>query len=560
MNTKKSTIETAWIRHALQNLFVRDESGQTLPFVALFMTAMLGFTGFVVDAGHAYVVQEQIQNSANSAALAGAGFVFTSKNAPVNSTTQASQFSATGTINANSYVTNPPLIQQVCVNMLMPSGTTCNSTSVANAVRVTQTAQVNTWFMGLFGFHTLTTSATAMATMIGGQAQPWNIAIILDATPSMLAQDANCGSGMTEFTCATTAIQAMLGAASPCQPGVTSCSASNANMRVSLFSFPGVSTDTVANDSTNCGTAPNYMLYTLPPVNATSYSPATYTENGTSWSATYQIVPFSSDYYKANSPGNLNPSSPLVSALTGCMNAASQQSSVTGAMQLPPSSPANSGLTYFAPPMYAAQAALLAAKAANPKSQNALILLSDGQANLVAGSGSYGENFPSLQNATLPNGSKWFTTAGVNGAGIYPDLTDECQQAIVAAQQAAKAGTRVYSVSYGAETDGCSSTTGSSGTTWSYGTDNTNVATGQNAAFSATTINPCITMQNIASSMNYFYSDHDQSNAGTGPSQNCIDNAHQVTSLKDILLSVVSDFLLPRLLPTNASYVVVPSA
>jgi len=34
--------------------------------------------GLVIDVGHAYVVRGQLQNSANAAALAAAGYVYTS--------------------------------------------------------------------------------------------------------------------------------------------------------------------------------------------------------------------------------------------------------------------------------------------------------------------------------------------------------------------------------------------------------------------------------------------------------------------------------------------------
>ena len=49
---------------------LRSQSGQTLPFVALAMTGLLGMGGLVIDVGHAYVVRGQLQNSANAAALA----------------------------------------------------------------------------------------------------------------------------------------------------------------------------------------------------------------------------------------------------------------------------------------------------------------------------------------------------------------------------------------------------------------------------------------------------------------------------------------------------------
>jgi hypothetical protein len=209
----------------------------------------------------------------------------------------------------------------------------------------------------------------------------------------------------------------------------------------------------------------------------------------------------------------------------------------------------NGGITYYAATIYAAQAALVAERAANPGSQNAMILLSDGQANLPASA----TDFPSERSATLATGSSGYATLGANGAGIYPDVIDECQQAIMAAQAATTAGTRVYAVAYGAESQGCSSSTGTSGPSGSYGTDSTTVATGKNAAFTASTINPCITMENIASSLIYFYSDYNQGNAGTGGSATCVDASHPVTSLSGIFLSILGDFTKPRLLPNNAT-------
>jgi Flp pilus assembly protein TadG len=555
MNTDRKPLQRRTPKHAILNFLFLDQSGQTLPLIALFMTAILAMAGFVVDVGHVYVVQEQLQNSANAAALAAAGKVYTSNTATVNSTTQADLYGGTGTENPNSYETTAPVIQQVCLNLLMPSGTTCTSASVANAVRVTENASVNTYFMKLFGVKTVATSATAMASMIGGEAQPWNVAIILDATGSMNSADPNCGSGVTQFQCATTAIKGMLAAASPCDPGAPTCVASNANMHVALFSFPGISTNTVSNDTTSCNT-PNFMQYTLPLPGLTSYTPISYTQGGTTWTGTYEIVPFSSNYYSPSSPNNLNAASTLVNAVNGCMSPIVYGNSGTGGLL---GAPSNGGVTYYAATIYAAQSALLAEQTANPGSKNAIVLLSDGQANIPPPQPSLGfpGDFPGELGAKLASGSTGYTTPGVNGPGLYPDIKDECQQAIQAAQDVTTAGTRVYAVSYGSEVDGCSSTFGSSGTTGSYGTDSTTVAIGLNAPFTATTITPCITMENIASSLDYFYSDYNQYDVGSGVNKNCVDNAHAVSNLNDILLSVVSDFLRPRLLPNNAPYTVV---
>jgi hypothetical protein len=55
-------------------------------------------------------------------------------------------------------------------------------------------------------------------------------------------------------------------------------------------------------------------------------------------------------------------------------------------------------------------------------------------------------------------------------------------------------------------------------------------------------------MENIASSLQYFYSDANQSNSNS----TCQDNAHTVTYLSQIFQAISSDFTTPRLIPNNA--------
>ena len=82
----------------------------------------------------------------------------------------------------------------MCLNALQPSGTTCPTTNPPpNAVKVTESTTLNTYFMRLFGYKQLSVAATATASM-QGQAQPWNVAIIIDATGSMSTNDTNCGT------------------------------------------------------------------------------------------------------------------------------------------------------------------------------------------------------------------------------------------------------------------------------------------------------------------------------------------------------------------------------
>jgi Flp pilus assembly protein TadG len=526
---------------------IHDQDGQVLPWVVLGMTGLLGMGGLTIDAGRAYVAHSQLQNYANAAALAAAGVVYNTSST-ANATTYANNYSASsGNKNANSNLgTVTTTVTTVCLNLLQPSGTKCGSGSPANAVKVKESASVSTTFMRMFGVSNLTVSAVATASM-QGVAQPWNVAIILDATGSMATTDSNC-SNVTEFQCALNGIQALLAATDPCPAGSSSCSGSTANFHVSLFSFPNVSTSNVSNDiSCSSGrygsSQPTFDIYTLPVAGASSYSPITYTTSGKNpqtWAATYEITlgasdadanGFVSDYFLPSASNGLNSSSSIVSAITGCMSPITSTTNGTGALQ----GAYSGGITYYASAIYAAQAALVAEQKLYPKSKNAMIFLSDGQANLVSSTGDFPTSF-----TASPSTSGLST---LTSTGVYPSALDECQQAIVAAQAANDAGTTVYGVAYGSEQTGCTSGSGA--------TDTTLIASGRNAAFSLSQLTPCVTIENIASSLNTFYSDYNQS--GSGIDLSCVDNAHTVSSLQNIFLSIASNFTTPRLLPNNAT-------
>jgi hypothetical protein len=539
MNTTRLSI----VRRALN-----DQRGQVLPWVALGLVAMLGMGGLSTDVGRAYVVHAQLQNDANAAVLAAAGLVYNTSSTN-NAKTEATDYSgSSGDENANSTLgTVLTTVSTVCLNSLQPSGSTCPATSPPpNAVRVTESTTVPTYFMKLFGFSQLNVGAEATASM-QGQVQPWNVAIIIDATGSMSTDDTNCGTNVTEFQCAMNGIIAMLGSTNPCQAGATSCTNSTANFHVALFSFPAVSTDTVS-DENGCSsyTTPAFQIYTLPPSTITSYTPIEYQETVDrtveSFTGTYEVTPintgdgdkngFVSDYYNSTASNGLNTSSSLVKAVTKCMKPISRAGSGTGGLN----GAEEGGITYYASVIYAAQAALTAEAKLNTGTNNALIFLSDGQANLVASTG----DFPTAFTANP-------ASSGLNtltGTGLYPDSNDECQQAIMAAQAATKASTQVYAVAYGSEDDGCG--VGGGGATI---VDTTNVATGKNATFTYSTLTPCITMENIASSLNNFYSDYNQSGSGS----TCQDASHTVTSLSDIFLAIASNFTQPRLIPNSAT-------
>jgi Flp pilus assembly protein TadG len=635
MNTDRKTIKVNPAKRAILSFarrVITDQRGQTLPFVALMVIGLLGVSGIVVDLGHAYVVQSELQNTANAAALAAAGYVYTSSTDSVNTSTMATKYCAGATAeNPYTAATVACAATTKCLNMLMPKGTTCVSGSAPNAVVVKTSVAVKTFFMGLFGVPKLNVGATATASM-QGTSQPWNVAIVIDSTGSMATVDSNCG-GLTEFQCALSGTQALLESTNPCPTGLSSCSGDTAHVRMALFTFPnvltavngalpvvnGVTADSIKDDIACSGTPGTYSTpskqpiaapYTLPKPGATlltyggtggaaarstyqtglpylTYS-NTVGSTTTTWEATYQITPFLSDFYAPSAASGLNSSSALVQAVgygstKGCLTYTLGIDGSTG-------NGSGFGNTYFASSIYEAQASLIAEQKIYG-GNNAIIFLSDGQANLseyAKNSSAYGTANSTNQYADAsgfpeaPAGSEvgpsttsypvpsYYTPAKILAAqntlaydtlsstssatgqtrsgtsqGIYPDWYDQCQQAIVAAQYAAKESTTVFAVAYGSESSGCSNG-------WSVGaTDTTKVANGTNQNF--TTISqllPCTTMENIASSWSNFYSDNQQTgNVNLG----CTDDNHSTVSLQDIFQAIAATFTTPRLIPNNAT-------
>jgi len=205
--------------------------------------------------------------------------------------------------------------------------------------------------------------------------------------------------------------------------------------------------------------------------------------------STYQIVNFSSDYRISDGATSLSSSSNIVAAAGGKTGCSGLQ--------------AIGGFgTYYAQVITMAQAALVTEQRSYPTSQNVIILLSDGDATATS--------------TDMPGASKT--------SGLYMSSVQECHQAITAAQTAAAAGTRVYAVAYGAEASGCTTDT-------------------------SPAITPCQTMQQIASSPAYFFSDY----TATGGSSSCISAAQPITSLGQIFQAIATDLTNAKLIPNNTT-------
>ncbi len=490
---------------------LKDTRGQTLPFVVLGLTFFLGLAGVATDLGHGYAARRQLQESTNSAALAGAqGLPNTTL-----ATTYVTEYSVLPTEkNASQNLINATVTPTfTCLSTLTSAwglGCATSTGSTAgnfNSLKVTQTAQVPLWFGKMFGVPYFNIWATATAAMAGGNNTPWNVAIILDTTASMASADSGLQCSGTQISCALQGVQTLLGLMAPC-PLNTTCVAQTGSYpqtlmvknpvdTVSLFVFPAVTTATESKDYVCPTSNPSTIPYTFQNV-----TPGASQNLNLPSTATYEIVPFSGNYRVSDAATTLNTSSSSYIVL-----AAGGKSGCNGM-----GAPGGQG-TYYAQVIYAAQAALVAQAAANPGTQNAMIILTDGD-------------------ATASGSQITATTGTLNGTGsgsnknsfAYPSALGECGQAVLAAHAATAAGTTVYTIGYGSETTGCT-------------TDKTY------SAYPG--ITPCTAIMDMASAPGDFYSDD-----GHG----CVSpNEANFTNLKQIFTAISKNLTTTRLVPNGTT-------
>ncbi|HEY3916422.1 MAG TPA: pilus assembly protein TadG-related protein [Stellaceae bacterium] len=196
-------------------------------------------------------------------------------------------------------------------------------------------------------------------------------------------------------------------------------------------------------------------------------------------SPVYQVLGLVNDYRTSDSATSLNPSSNLAKAAQepGCSVGVQAVGGVG---------------TFYADAIKAAQSAL--ATNGHPGTQKVIILLGDGDA--------------SASSSNMPTG----------------EATNQCHQAITAANAATSAGMWVYSIAYGAST----SSTGSCSTDSPH-------------------ISACSTLQQIASNSTMFYSDTE------GVSGGCASSNSSVSELVAIFNSIGESLSGPRLLLDTTS-------
>jgi Flp pilus assembly protein TadG len=505
----------------------REESGQTMILATLYLPVLVAMTGFVVDLGHAMIVNRQLQAGTDAAALAGGYYL-----PGTTYSTEGTDYSSKSG-DDNAYANLPSGVSTTVVgycsswvstNLAIP----CSGASGYNAVVVTQKVNVPTYFLGLFGIPDLPVSSTAVAAERGSTPIPYNVAIIVDATASMSDTDSDSQCNTSRFACAMTGVQALLENLAPCPPSMTTCNtastasstysstASNGNSNygagittpqadaVALFAFPNMKLSTISDYWGCSGADPTAVTYSFPSTTINSSSFYAGTSVGTGLTATYMVNGFTSDYKTKPSSTTLSSSSDIVKeigAASGCTGMAN---------------PGGEG-TYYAGVIYGAAAALEAQQQTYPNTQNALIIISDGQANAT-----------STHMYNCGSGTSCYTGTA------YPSVLDQCNQAVIAGQTATNAGITVYGVSYGSETGSCM--TGN--------VAGTEAETAAQSGYTAS-ITPCETIKGIASSTATFYSDYAQS--GSGIDSTCVGTATSTTNLKDIFTDIAYNFTTSRL-------------
>jgi hypothetical protein len=254
----------------------------------------------------------------------------------------------------------------------------------------------------------------------------------------------------------------------------------NAVDQVGLMVFPGLTpseTSTLSSPPVAAPTASND--YACPTSNPSITS---YNNN-----PGYLVLSMGSNYRTSNTSTTLNSSSDMATAVgAGKCNGAQ--------------APGGEG-TFYAGVIAAAQSYLLAQSA--PNVPNAIVLISDGS----AGNGKMG------------------------GSTTSYSATDQCHQAIAAANAAKAAGINIYAVAYGAESSGCQ---------------------GDSPA-----ITPCQTMEQISGPSSngtnpvtgspYFFSDY----TATGGTNSCVAASYPTSNLKLIFTQISDELGIARLLPNN---------
>jgi hypothetical protein len=374
----------------------RDQDGAIIVMVAMTIAALIGFGAMALDVGYLAYSQRRLQAVTDMAALAGAEVINCGNCATNSAITTATTYSGTtGSKNAQPDLTITMASGYPQLKCLTSTSTVCTGASApnpnANAIMVEEQAQVPFFLGRIFGYGTVTLTATSLASK-GGALPPMHIMIVLDNTLSMNDQDgtgANCGniSNPTRIECALAGVQTLLAELWPSQD------------EVGLIVFPPVNSSTASND-TNCSST-------------AKITPEPYSTYPTS--STYVIAGLTSSYKASNTSGTLTAPGATSSLVNATCQAGStvDDNGVTGTCG---SCQGNKVVgmegTYLAGAITAAQATLAANSVTGV--QNVIIVLSDG------GAGNAANLWSSTTNQATAAGGTTLTLAATVPADVIP--------------------------------------------------------------------------------------------------------------------------------------------
>src|SRR5262245_21871426 len=142
--------------------FCRDKSGATAVVFAAMVPAVVGVAGLSVDVGRAMVAKRSLDAETQAAAMAGAN-ALTTATAATATTAVSTAITSWNTANPVAGVTMTgtatPTLRCVTSTSNLP---TCSGTN-PNAVTLTQTGTVSTFFLKAFGRSSFTLTSTATA-------------------------------------------------------------------------------------------------------------------------------------------------------------------------------------------------------------------------------------------------------------------------------------------------------------------------------------------------------------------------------------------------------------
>ncbi len=550
-----------------------DRRAVTAVTVALLVPVLVGLAGFTVDIGHLALVQKELQSSTDAAALAG-GY-----NIPVNTAVNTATTYGAGTGDKNRLaggVTGTMVSGYPKLKCLTTTNVNCVGTELAggaNAVQVSETATVPMWFAQIMGFGSYTLSATSTASARGGIGESLNVMIILDTTASMQSGiDSGCGLGSssTRLQCAEAGVKALLSGLNPSLD------------YVGLMVFPGLQSSSEAANAATCGQstgASNLQQYGNAPI--------------------YQIASLNNNFRTSNTATTLNTGSTIAKAIgqggSGCnsgvsapggegtyfadaFNQAQASLVALSSTQSPPSQnvivflsdgganatkiqtaysayigtcTTSHGVTTCVASTTMTVTTCTACTTSTTTSQQGPLQVGDtitsGAAagttivrQLTGTTGGVGTYQVSSSQKVGTNSSSVSMVAAqtmsMNGDS-YPENLDECQQTIDAARAAAKTGTWVYSIAYGADNSSGDCTT-----------DTTSIISGM------ANLSSCTEMANIANSEGHlpdltkFYSN---GNAGQVCTNALATNT--IANLVSLFSNLSTNLTEPRLIPNDTT-------